>query len=453
MTFSRFHRAGIAVLDSRGQVLVDIPAEHAICRRISAHPRGGALGCAFDSLVSAEHQIDDVPQQANCLCGLRYELLAIRHQGETLGRLVFGPYRPENLTTLPRGLARALGEAGDVSDNAFLGSVQTDLERLEVVPTDQAQQIITAIGGVLSVIVHTGYARHLTSQIHIAAIQDAYNELSEKNRRLADSVEKLKDLDKLKSSFLATISHELRTPLTSVIGYSEMLLEGLAGDLSKEQNDYVRTILEKGDHLLRIINEILDVSRIESGAVQLNFETFDIPDLLRQVADAMMPQAQQKEISLTYDAASNVPVIVADRAKTRQVLINLVSNAIKFTPTGGTVSMLVTRKEVVDGGGVSRPSVEMRVVDTGIGVPQDSRDKIFEAFFQVDGSSTRVHGGTGLGLSIVKHFVEAHGGHVWVEDGEEQQGSVFVVQLPINPPADVRAKRSRSSALGGTLVG
>lgn len=445
MTFARTHRTGIAVLDARGEVLVDVPAEHALCRRIASHPIGAQLSCSFDSLVRASKiELGDAPKVTHCLCGLRYEMLAIRHQGEVLGRLVYGPYRSETLEKLPAELLEKLAGdavagdavAGDAVDRAA-AAAQADLERLPQHSGEAVRDAVAAISEVLSVIVQTGYARHLTSQIHIAAIQDAYNELTEKNRRLADSVEKLKDLDKLKSSFLATVSHELRTPLTSVIGYSEMLLEGLAGELGKEQREYIKTILEKGDHLLQIINEILDVSKIESGSVNLSSERFDMADLVRQVADAMMPQARQKEVSLTYSTATGLPSLVADRPKVRQVLLNLVSNAIKFTAAGGAVA-LTAQSSTLEIGAARLPCVVVEVRDSGIGIPAEAREKIFEAFYQVDSSSTREYGGTGLGLSIVKHFVEAHGGRAWVEDPTEQPGSIFVVKLPLDLPPHLR---------------
>jgi two-component system sensor histidine kinase BarA len=443
MTFARTHKAGIAVLDAKGEVLVDVPAEHALCRRIAKQP-GASLGCSFDHIVQTSRMLqrqsgpeDDLeaeaerpdggPEQARCMCGLRYEMLPILHQDEVLGRLVFGPYRDPKLIDLPPELLTQLGD-----DDQVVEAVRADLLRIEARQPTQIRAAAAAINEVLSVIVQTGYARHLTSQIHIAAIQDAYNELSEKNRRLADSVEKLKDLDKLKSSFLATVSHELRTPLTSVIGYSEMLLEGLAGKLGEEQREYVKTILEKGDHLLQIINEILDVSRIESGTVQLSQETFNVGDLVRQVADAMMPQARQKDIGLTY-SAEGLPPLSADRPKVRQVLLNLVSNAIKFTPAGGTVALSAVLGQL-DCAGKRLRCVDLEVKDTGIGIPADAREQIFEAFYQVDSSSTREYGGTGLGLSIVKHFVEAHGGRVWVEDPEaEQSGIALHRQAPADP--------------------
>ncbi|PID37969.1 MAG: histidine kinase [Deltaproteobacteria bacterium] len=462
MTFARTHDAGIAVLDAKGEVLVDVPVEHAFCRRI-ANQLGAALCCSFDEIVEARRRSstspdgDDVSEaQESTVCGLRYEILPILHQDEELGFLIFGPYRDPSLLDLPPALCEMLGD-----DPSVIDALRADLQQIDARDPAKIRAAAAAINEVLGVIVQTGYARHLTSQIHIAAIQDAYNELSEKNRRLADSVEKLKDLDKLKSSFLATVSHELRTPLTSVIGYSEMLLEGLAGELGDEQREYVKTILEKGDHLLQIINEILDVSRIESGTVQLSQETFDVGDLVRQVADAMMPQARQKDIGLTY-SAEGLPPLSADRPKVRQVLLNLVSNAIKFTPAGGAVALNAAIGHL-DSAGQRIRCIDLEVKDNGIGIPADARERIFEAFYQVDSSSTREYGGTGLGLSIVKHFVEAHGGRVWVEgpsapsaqegrgadpsdessQGAVEIGSLFIAKLPLIVPAHLRRGQSR----------
>ncbi len=439
MTFAQVHHAGLAVLDTTGQILVDIPAEHMLCRRIGEHPRGTEICGSFDTIIQSVGELGEAPVAEHCHCGLRYEMLAIRHQGAMLGRLVYGPYRPTGMDEFAAEFEEMLGD--DEQSGKVLKSGLTDLRRMSAVDPQEARYVVRSIGEVLSVIVQTGYARHLTSQIHIAAIQDAYNELQEKNRRLADSLDKLKELDKLKSNFLATVSHELRTPLTSVIGYSEMLLEGLAGDLNQQQRDYVKTIMDKGDQLLQIISEILDISKIESGAVQLSTERVNVGDLLQQVTDAMKPQARRKTIALNHQVAGDLPLVLADRGKTRQVLLNLFSNAIKFTPEGGAVAASATKAELplAEGGLMTVPAVEIRVCDTGPGIAEENLTKIFEPFFQVDSSSTRQFGGSGLGLSIVKHFVEAHGGEVWVERAAGSPGSVFIVRMPVAPPKDSTA--------------
>jgi len=452
MTFTRLFSTGLAVVDSRGQVLVDIPAQYQLCRRVGAHPAGPRICGKFDGMIqSVAADESNGPVADSCPCGLCYEMLAIRHQGVVLGRLVFGPYRPEGLDEPAPALAQALHSDQPEADEKLLQAAAADLQKMTVVTRDSALQAVGSIGEVLSVIVQTSYARHLTSQIHIAAIQEAYNELTEKNRRLADSVEKLKDLDKMKSNFLATVSHELRTPLTSVIGYSEMLIEGLAGALTSEQRDYVQIIMEKGDQLLQIITEVLDISKIEAGNIQLSCEWVQMPTLLQQISDAMMPHARSKEIALRYEVVANLPAVWADRAKTRQAILNLVANAIKFTPRGGRVELVAETSQIEhDSGSVvitTRPAVLVRVVDSGIGVPLESRERIFEAFYQVDSSSTREYGGTGLGLSIVKNFVEAHGGKVWVEAGEGS-GSVFLVQLPVRPAQSTHKATQPSQSTG-----
>jgi signal transduction histidine kinase len=194
--------------------------------------------------------------------------------------------------------------------------------------------------------------------------------------------------------------------------------------------------MEKGDQLLQIITEVLDISKIEAGTIQLSCEWFYLSELLQQITDAMMPQARKKDITLTYTVNENMSTIWADRAKTRQAILNLVSNAIKFTPREGRVQISAEESWITGDGDSAvtgkKKAALIKVEDTGIGIPQESRAKIFEAFYQVDSSSTREFGGTGLGLSIVKSFIEAHGGRVWVEPGP-MNGSVFFVQLPIQP--------------------
>jgi signal transduction histidine kinase len=304
------------------------------------------------------------------------------------------------------------------------------------VRAETAERLATHLTHILDLIIFSGHRAFLTSEMHVASVRESFRALAEKNAALQEAYNRLKELDRLKSNFLATVSHELRTPLTSVIGYSEMLIEGLAGALTDEQRDYVQIIMEKGDQLLQIITEVLDISKIEAGNIQLSCEWVQLPVLIQQISDSMMPHARSKEIALRYVVPQNLPPIWADRAKTRQAILNLVANAIKFTPRGGEVNLVAEASQMEVAGdsaiSVKRPAVVIRVVDNGIGIPEGSREKVFEAFYQVDSSSTREYGGTGLGLSIVKNFVEAHGGQVWVEAGDSV-GSVFVVRLPVKP--------------------
>ncbi|HTQ08256.1 MAG TPA: HAMP domain-containing sensor histidine kinase, partial [Polyangiaceae bacterium] len=268
------------------------------------------------------------------------------------------------------------------------------------------------------------------------AVRESYRELQSKQDKLQVAYDRLKELDRLKSNFLATVSHELRTPLTSIIGYSEMLLEGIAG----EQREFVTTIREKGEQLLTLIKGLLDLSKLESGTMSLRKATMDVAPLVRDVAQTMAPHAKKKGILLQAEVEAGLPALWADAERLRQVLLNLVENAIKFTSPAGSVtisarlSSLSMGGNAEDGGlvllGAQRTAVELRVADTGIGIPESERQRVFDAFYQVDSSSTREQGGTGLGLSIVKRLVEGHDGTVHVE-ANDPQGTVFVVNIPL----------------------
>jgi signal transduction histidine kinase len=234
------------------------------------------------------------------------------------------------------------------------------------------------------------------------------------------------------------VSHELRTPLTSIIGYSEMLAEGIGGQLTDEQRDFVRTIQEKGEQLLSLITSLLDLSKLESGTMSVRREPILIQDVLGEVQKTLTPVARKKGVAVKVEGAMNLPRIKGDPERLRQVFINLGDNALKFTPKGGVVSF---RANVLTGGGEDgddglsllaavKSQVEIRVCDTGIGIPPAERLRVFDAFYQVDSSSTREYGGTGLGLSIVKRLVDAHQGSVRIEENTPT-GAIFVVTLPV----------------------
>lgn len=270
----------------------------------------------------------------------------------------------------------------------------------------------------------------LTTRVHLAHVEEAYCELQLKAGRLEQAVQRMRDADRVKANFLATVSHELRTPLTSVLGYSEMLLDGLAGPLNDEQRDYLSTVMAKGEQLLGLISKLLDVSRIELAGVQLQRRPLDLRDLVHEVVYMQGPQARRKRLQVDVTIPPSLPAVQGDREKLRQVLGNLLSNAIKFTPEHGTVRIVAQ----VEGGG--EQAVRVSVIDSGIGIPAALHNKVFDAFYQVDNSSTREYEGSGLGLAIVRRFVEAHGGRVWVENGPERGTLIhFTLPLPAAPAA------------------
>jgi two-component system sensor histidine kinase BarA len=276
-----------------------------------------------------------------------------------------------------------------------------------------------------------GIKRAMSARMHMATVEEASRELTEKNRRLAQAVERLQEADRVKSNFLATVSHELRTPLTSVIGYSEMLLEGIAGALNDEQREYVRTVMEKGDQLLQLITGILDISRMEAGEMKIDKQPFDLDEVVSVALSTIAPHARRKKLVMACTVPEALPLVYGDRDKIRQVLLNLLGNSVKFTPEGGRVEVAAQLAPLLPAADSVR-AVKISVHDSGIGVPPEHQKRVFDPFFQVDNSSTREYGGTGLGLSIVKRLVEAHGGVVWV-DSDSSKGSTFSFTIPLAP--------------------
>ena len=268
--------------------------------------------------------------------------------------------------------------------------------------------------------------RALMTRLHHLQVEEAHLELQLKSQRLEQAVARMKDSERIKASFLATVSHELRTPLTSVIGYTEMVIEGMAGPITDEQRDYLDTILAKSDQLHQLISKLLDVSRLEVSSVQLQRASVDLRSLLHDVISAMGPQLRRKRTRLQVAIADELPLLQADRDKLRQVLQNLIGNAVKFTRDEGEV--LVAAETCVGESGERR--VLLSVSDNGVGIPTHLHDKVFDAFYQVDNSSTREHEGSGLGLLLVRRYINAHGGKVWIEN-RPQGGTIFRISLPV----------------------
>ncbi|NUO07070.1 MAG: ammonium transporter [Candidatus Brocadia sp.] len=233
----------------------------------------------------------------------------------------------------------------------------------------------------------------------------------------------LEKANRLKSEFLATMSHELRTPLNAIIGFAEVLRDEISGALNAEQKEYVGDIHSSGQHLLNMINSILDLSKIEAGKLELQHEEFSIGDATIEVLNTIVGFSNKKGITINTNIHEDIPPITADKVKFKQIMFNLLSNAVKFTPENGRVTI---NARLVD------QYVQITIIDTGIGIKSEDMDKIFEAFRQVDASYARRYEGTGLGLTLTKRLVELHGGKIWVKS-EYGKGSAFTFTLPLKP--------------------
>jgi len=266
--------------------------------------------------------------------------------------------------------------------------------------------------------------------------------------------------NRAKSQFLANMSHELRTPLNAIIGFSEMLQDQVAGDLQPKQARYVDNVLSSGRHLLELVNDILDLAKVESGHAQLVRKEFDAVMALKGVQSIVQSLAAKKGIRLSTETEQQHLALNADEAKFKQIVYNLLSNAIKFTPEGGRVDVyaridtgpIVSRDDFRPG----HASLRVAITDTGIGIKLEDQDRIFIEFEQVDSSYARRQQGTGLGLALTRKLVDMHGGQLWVEsEGIEGKGSTFTFTLPVAPndrSDEAHAMRTVSHAVSHVLT-
>ena len=438
-SFVELYKIGIKIFDANGTRLIDIRVGSGDWCGYIFQNRTGRARCT--SLVNRIKQFK-YPQlergeivEQSCFSGLKYIVMPITYSGDLLGRVVYGPFRPGDLGAP----GREVYSFGDGFEPERLWGFKDKIRRA---PDEMIIKILRNFKGVVDTVTFVAMKALMTRQLHVESITASYAQLSESNRRLRSSLERLQELDRMKSSFLATVSHELKTPLTSVIGYSEMLIEGMAGEVSEEQRKYLNTIKDKGESLLQLIGSLLDLSKIEAGAMELDLAPVLFEELVDQAISCVVPQAAKKKIDLERQIPPNLPSIKADAEKIRQCLINLLGNAVKFTPGGGVVQVRVVnyrgaRQQVRQDSGrfapIEEDFIRIDVADSGMGIAPDKLGRIFDSFYQVDSSITREAGGTGLGLAITKRFIEAHGGEIWVES-LPGQGSLFTLLIPLEVP-------------------
>lgn len=332
-------------------------------------------------------------------------------EDEILGESYLRFYTPEDVARgWPQHLLRVAAERGRVEDEGW--RVRKDGSQF------WADAVITALrdeNGAL-----TGFGKVTRDLTERKRAEDEIRRLNSE----------LRELNRLKDRFVSAVSHELRTPINALMGFGSILCDEVGGPLTEEQHYYVRRILSSSEMLLSLVNDLLDMSRIQAGQFQLSPGPTDVRVVVADVLDTLTPLAEQKHQTIANEIPDRLPAIVADSRRLTQVLTNLVHNAIKFTPDGGRISV---RARPDDGG------LQVEVQDTGIGIAPEDIPKLFHDYGQLARQSAHKTVGTGLGLSISKALVEAHGGQIGVES-EPGKGSTFWFTLPPQPPAP-EAKR------------
>lgn len=300
-------------------------------------------------------------------------------------------------------------------------------EQIPIKSQDEVGELTAAFNGMILALRKTRQALEMWNHELGRKVENRTRELREINHQLEETNEQLIQANNHKSQFLANMSHELRTPLNAIIGFSEVLQDQMVGELNDKQKRYMNNILSSGRHLLALVNDVLDLSKVEAGKMELHKEPFAPQLVINEVLSQLSPMANSKELVVVAEYADDLDLIMADRGRFRQIMYNLLSNSIKFTPNKGTVTVSGKFSPSYLGG--DSEVFLFAVKDSGIGIPLEHQELIFETFHQVDNSYSRQHQGTGLGLALTRKLIEMHGGTIWVES-QPNVGSTFTFQLP-----------------------
>ena len=382
---------------------------------------------AEEALRSSEERYRELFENANdviFLHDLRGKILAINRAAEYLTGYSRSEVLGHNFEQLIAAEARPL-----IHDliRAHLGGSATHHYELPIVSKFGNRRFLEVSTRILyrrgQPVALQGIGRDITDRKQAQdRLEESSRELQRKNEELSRALQLAKEATQLKEQFLANTSHELRTPMNGIMGMINLLLET---SLTRDQQEYAEAVSQCANDLLTIINDILDVSQIESGHLAIHKQPFDVRESLQAVLKMLRLRASVKHLELTSEIDSDVPdEIVGDSVRTRQVFTNLIANAVKFTASGSVHVRLMHRAD----SGVLR----CEVIDSGIGVSDNARERIFDAFVQADGSTRRRFGGTGLGLTISKQLVELMGGHIGTYNNESGPGSTFWFELPID---------------------
>jgi signal transduction histidine kinase len=321
---------------------------------------------------------------------------------------------------------------GNDSTEARCQTLEKELERqkkISAVLMDRVERSMDLQGGAFSLFQAATVLEEKVRE-RTAKLAQTLEKLEQSNRDLLLAKEMADAANTAKSDFLANMSHELRTPLNHIIGFTELVVDGNFGELNGQQKEYLQDVLESSRHLLSLINDVLDLSKVESGKLEIQTSRIHLEGFLRHSLTMIKEKALSHGIHLAFELVEIPEFVQADERKLKQVLYNLLSNAAKFTPDGGQVVLSARGLNGNEGSNEGWHAVEISVRDTGIGIDSKDLERIFDPFEQVENSKSRKFQGTGLGLSLTKRLVELHGGRIWAESEGAGKGSIFRLRIP-----------------------
>lgn len=419
----------IRIVNNSSELIAVYTKSNYLCDQLISISEENKEKCLKCITASKELKLKEKIEYYNCWSGLSYVITPLLYELDQIGRVIFGPVLiNEKQETFI-----------DTIKNNKLTNAPKIISEFPPLKKYAIEKIVSSMLTILDIAISLQFKNYITTELHLESITISYNDLEKKNEELKKAYDNLKEVDRIKSNFLAAVSHELKTPLTSIIGYSEMLTEGFVGTLSNEQQQCIKTIQEQGNKLLNIISSVLDYTRMQTGRMSYNFEVVSPLDICMDAINEVQNEADKRGVDIEINVAEDIPFLRVDKDKIVRAIFHIIDNAVKFTSMGGKViisaNVIKVKTEDVDDvpsviNVPEKDMIEIQITDNGIGIPEEFRNSIFDAFYQIDGSTTREHGGLGIGLAIVKSFIENHGGKIYVESSAGK-GSTFKIHLPI----------------------
>lgn len=423
-SFVDLYRVSVKLLDSRGNRLMDIPSRADLCQYIYEFaPCRRACIQIVGAIRTREPSFQSI-ESAACFSGAEYRIVPIHHATDVVGKVVFGPFLPKNLNGCPPAFL-------SMDPNLNRDDAWERTARFRRMSPVLAEKVAKNLATVIEVMSFVGFKGQMTTDMHVESITEAYAELESKNNALQASVEQLRHLNHQRSTFLARIGDQLKMPLTNLTGYAEMLIEGIGGDVTEDQEEFLNTIIDQAELITGLTRTMDELSRIERQEIELVPEQVSVAELLDAALVFGRKLGTPGDVEVELFPPDDYPKLWVDEQKIRSAVFRVVENAVKFTPAGGRVVLAAIDAEDRVKQAVPPGFLGISVSDNGIGLDAAGQARIFEPFFSVHDADVG-YSGTGVGLSIAKAYVEAHGGNIQI-DSTPGTGSTFTIVLPLRP--------------------